>query len=253
MTCLALDDEPLALQLLELYVRRIPELDPKGFLTNPVDAHQILMEQEIDLLFLDIQMPEITGLKFLKSLKKPPLVIFSTAYREFAVEGFELNAVDYLLKPFEFERFITAIQKAREHLAYQQKQTHLLSLNDHFFVKSEYRMVKIKFDDLQFIEAYDDYLKIHLRSTPKPVLTLATLKSMQETLPTHRFLRVHRSYLVSLDKVKSIRRRRLLLDNRMIPVGDRYWTEVKAFFENKRLFGLFVIGYWLLVGLFVDC
>ena len=113
MTCLALDDEPLALQLLELYVRRIPELDPKGFLTNPVDAHQILMEQEIDLLFLDIQMPEITGLKFLKSLKKPPLVIFSTAYREFAVEGFELNAVDYLLKPVNEDELLKAINKCK--------------------------------------------------------------------------------------------------------------------------------------------
>ena len=229
MKCLALDDEPLALGLLEAYVQRIPELAPQGFFTDPDDALKRLSEGDIELLFLDIQMPDITGLQFLRSLANPPMVIFTTAYAEYAVEGFNLDAVDYLLKPFDFGRFGKAVAKAAEYgrfLQLQRREGNPDPPVNSLFVKVEYSVVQIPFDDIRYIEGFDDYIKIHAGS--KPVLTLLSLKNVLEMLPPERFMRVHRSFIVALDRVERVRARRIVIETREIPVGDTFAAALKS-------------------------
>ncbi len=228
MTCVSLDDEPLALQLLQAYVDRMPELVPQGFFNNPDEARTRLQTGNIDLLFLDIQMPDINGMQFLKQLEQPPMVIFTTAYAEFAVEGFNLDAVDYLLKPFDFQRFEKAVAKAVAYKQFLQRRTdeHQAPLPDSLFVKVEYSVVQIPFDDICYIEGFDDYIKIHAGG--KPVLTLLSLKSVLEMLPADRFLRVHRSYIVAVGKIERLRAQKITLDGREIPVGDMFKDKLKA-------------------------
>jgi DNA-binding LytR/AlgR family response regulator len=230
MTCIALDDEPLALQLLELFIRQSPALTPLGFFSDPHPAKARLGQGGIDLLFLDIQMPGANGLDFFKKLPKPPLVIFTTAFRQFAVEGFELEAVDYLVKPFDFERFGKAVQRAVEYLHFR---NHRASEPGHFFVKSAYRIVKVHFDDLLCVEAFDDYVKLHLHSSPTPLLTLTPLKEIRQMLPNARFMQVHRSFIVALEKVESLRSKQLKVGKIQVPVGGLYLSGVKALFEKK--------------------
>jgi DNA-binding LytR/AlgR family response regulator len=231
MKCLALDDEPLALGLLEAYVQRTPGLEPQGFFTDPDEALRRLSAGDIELLFLDIQMPDITGLQFLRSLANPPMVIFTTAYAEYAVEGFNLDAVDYLLKPFDYGRFCKAVTKAEEYGRFLQAQHNPEksepSVNS-IFVKVEYSVVQIPFDDIRYIEGFDDYIKIHAGG--KPVLTLLSLKNVLEMLPPERFMRVHRSFIVALDRVERVRARRILIETREIPVGDTYTAVLKSRF-----------------------
>jgi len=226
LTCLALDDEPLALQLLESYVRRSPALDAQGFFNNPDEAKNRLAQGDVELLFLDIQMPDITGLQFLKNLPDPPMVIFTTAFAEYAVEGFNLDAVDYLLKPFDFQRFEKAVKKAVEYrnfLKSQSQVTHQTS--NGLFVKVEYSVVQIPFDDIRYIEGFDDYIKIHTGG--KTILTLLSLKNVLEMLPPARFLRVHRSFIVATDKIERVRARRIIVGDREIPVGETYSPALK--------------------------
>ena len=227
MTCLALDDEPLALQLLEAYTSRLPALSPQGFFNNPDEAKTRLAAGNIDLLFLDIQMPDITGLQFLKQLEHPPMVVFATAYAEFAVDGFNLDAVDYLLKPFDFQRFEKAVTKATEYKQFLDTQSIPSAepssnfkppTSNSLFVKVEYSVVQIPFDDIRYIEAFDDYIKIHAGG--RPVLTLLSLKNVLEMLPPDRFLRVHRSFIVAVDKIERLRARKIRVGDREIPVGE---------------------------------
>lgn len=232
MICIALDDEPLALKVLKHYVNEAPGLESKGYFTNPDIARSCLESEQIDLLFLDIQMPDITGLQFFKTLAKKPMVIFTTAYREFAVEGFELEAIDYLLKPIELERFQRAVQKATDYLSFLTVQkVQPSNLSTHIFIKSEYRVLKIDLEDLYLVETLDDYLKLYLYSSPKPIMTLMTMKSIVELLPPNRFMRVHRSYLVALDKVTSLRNKRIKIEGKEIPVGTTYLGKVRAIFQ----------------------
>ena len=228
MTCLALDDEPLALQLLASYTRQLPILSPQGFFNNPDEAQKRLSAGDIDLLFLDIQMPDISGLQFLKKLTNPPIVIFTTAYAEFAVDGFNLNAVDYLLKPFDFDRFAKAVQKACDYRQFlnHQKNEGATSL----FVKVEYSIVQIPFDDIVFIEGFDDYIKIH--TAGKLILTLLSLKNVLKLLPAQRFLRVHRSFIVAVDKIKYVRAQKITIESREIPVGSTYARALQGVLEN---------------------
>lgn len=229
MTCLALDDEPLALQLLQSYVQRQPDLTPQGFFNNPDEAQTRLAVGDVDLLFLDIQMPDINGLQFLKDLSQPPMVIFTTAFAEFAVDGFYLDAVDYLLKPFDFERFTKAVEKAstyRQFLQFQKTETAQTSL----FVKVEYSSVQIPFDDILYIEGFDDYIKIHTHG--KTTLTLLPLKNVLQMLPQQRFLRVHRSFIVALDKIKYIRAQKIGIGGSDIPVGATYLQDVRRVLEK---------------------
>ncbi|MCC6282683.1 MAG: response regulator transcription factor [Saprospiraceae bacterium] len=228
MTCLALDDEPLALQLLASYTKRLPALTPQGFFNNPDEAHKRLSAGDIDLLFLDIQMPDISGLQFLKKLTNPPIVIFTTAYAEFAVEGFNLNAVDYLLKPFDFDRFAKAVNKAFDYRQFlnHQKNESATSL----FVKVEYSIVQIPLDDIIFIEGFDDYIKIH--TVGKPILTLLSLKNVLKVLPAQRFLRVHRSFIVAIDKIIYVRAQKIGVESRDIPVGATYGRALQSVLDN---------------------
>ncbi len=215
--CIAIDDEPLALQLIKQYCQKIPFLNLQKVFTNPDEAMSYLLENTIDLLFLDIQMPDITGIQFYKSLSKKPLVIFTTAYKDFAIEGFNVDAIDYLLKPFEFDRFLKATYKAKEYIEFLSSQE--LQLNS-IYVKVNYEMMKINLKDIDLIEALDDYIKIYIK--PIPVLTLMTLKAMLDKLPPKEFIRVHRSYIVPLQKVEKFNKNKLTVAGKDVPIGSSY-------------------------------
>jgi DNA-binding LytR/AlgR family response regulator len=234
LRCLALDDEPLALQLIEKYAAQVPMLAPKGFFNNPDQALARLEVGDIDLLFLDIQMPDITGLQFFKQLKKPPMVIFTTAYPQFAVDGFNLDAIDYLLKPFDFQRFEKAVTKAVEY----QKFNDQLALVEHssrtsIFVKAGYSVVQIQVDDIHYIEGFDDYIKIH--ASGKPILSLLPLKNILQLLPPERFMRIHRSFIVAVDKIERIRAQKITIHGREIPIGNTFKIQLKERFTRDRL------------------
>jgi DNA-binding LytR/AlgR family response regulator len=219
MTCVAIDDEPLALVVLQEYISKTPMLDLKRCFTDAFAALDFLKRNDVDLIFLDIRMPQITGIQLLKSLPKPPLVIFTTAYSNYAVDGFNLDAIDFLLKPFEYDRFLKAVNKATEYLNYKEKPSWSES-NDFIFVKSEYQIIKINLDEIKFIEGMDDYVKIF--AADKMVLTNMPMKDILRKLPASRFVRVHRSFIVPLNRIDSVRNKRIKIDDKMIPVGDSY-------------------------------
>jgi two-component system, LytTR family, response regulator len=220
LKCVAIDDEPLALQLIKEYAGKFSELRMVQTFDDAINGADFLRNNEIDLLFIDINMPDITGIELVRSLEKKPLVIFTTAYKNFAFEGFELEAVDYLLKPIDFDRFSKAVTKVMEFFQYRQnsKEPSRSSL----FVRSEYKMVKIDLKEIEYIEALEDYVKIHLTNT-KPVLTLMTLKSVLEKLPADKFKRIHRSYIVPISKVQSILNRKArLASGAELPISNNY-------------------------------
>ncbi|MBN8837816.1 MAG: response regulator transcription factor [Sphingobacteriia bacterium] len=217
MKCIAIDDEPLALQLISQYCLKIPFLQLDRVFTNPDEAVQFIAQNKVDLIFLDIQMPDINGIQFYKNLTEKPLVIFTTAFKDFAVEGFNVDAVDYLLKPFEYNRFLKAIYKAKEYLEFLSSQELQLSS---IYVKVNYEMMKINLKDIDLIEALDDYIKIHIK--PMPVLTLMTLKSMQEKLPEKEFARVHRSYIIPIQKIEKFSKNKVTVAGKEIPIGSSY-------------------------------
>jgi two-component system, LytTR family, response regulator len=216
----AIDDEPLALQLIKEYAGKFSELRMVQTFDDAINGAHFLRNNEIDLLFIDINMPDVTGIELVRSLEKKPLVIFTTAYKNFAFEGFELEAVDYLLKPIDFDRFSKAVMKAMEFFQYKQNAKEQAQPN--LFVRSEYKMVKIDLKEIEYIEALEDYVKIHLTNT-KPVLTLTTLKSVLEKLPSDKFKRIHRSYIVPTSKVQSILNRKArLASGAELPISNNY-------------------------------
>ena len=217
MKCIAIDDEPLALQVITKYCEKISFLQLEKVFTNPDEAKDFLQNNPIDLIFLDIQMPDINGVQFYKNLVAKPLVIFTTAYKDYAVEGFNVDAVDYLLKPFEYDRFLKAVYKAREYMEFLSSQE--LQLNS-LYLKVNYEMMKINLKDIELIEALDDYIKIYLK--PNPVLTLMTLKTMLEKLPSKEFARVHRSYIVPLSKVEKFSKNKITVAGKEVPIGSSY-------------------------------
>ncbi|MDB5282304.1 MAG: response regulator [Bacteroidota bacterium] len=218
ITSVAIDDEPLALVVLQEYISKTPTLDLKRSFTDAFAALDFLKQREVDLMFLDIRMPQITGIQLLKSLPKPPLVIFTTAYSNYAVDGFNLDAIDFLLKPFEYDRFLKAVNKASEYLNYKEKPW--IESTDFIFVKSEYQILKITLDDIRFIEGMDDYVKIFTKE--KMILTNMPMKDILRKLPSSKFARVHRSFIVPLNRIESVRNKRIKIDDKMIPVGDSY-------------------------------
>jgi DNA-binding LytR/AlgR family response regulator len=219
--CIAVDDEPLALEIITDFARKVPFLSLVQTFENAAEAMRFLQDEKVDLVFLDIKMPDINGIQFLKSLKHPPLVIFTTAYGEYALDGFDLDVVDYLLKPIPFDRFLRAATKAQEYITVsQQKNGDNGHVNDYIFIKTEYKIIKINLEDILFIEALKDYTKIY---TPyQPVLTLRSLKSFESRLPADKFIRVHRSYLVSLNKINSVEKNTVMIANQSIPISDGY-------------------------------
>lgn len=222
LRCLAVDDEPLALDVIESHIAQFPDLELVGRCENAIQAAEILKNQQVDLLFLDIQMPEITGISFVRSLENPPMVIFTTAYSEYAVEGFELEAVDYLLKPIAVDRFKKAVEKARElyTLKHSGEVEQPTMEEEHIFVKANQKLVKIVYDDILYVEAFADYVKIF---TPeKRIVTLQTMKNMEKKLPEDKFCRVHRSYIVGLKHVEAFSTSHVEVAGEKIPIGKNY-------------------------------
>lgn len=221
LKCIAVDDEPLALDLLEDNIRQVPFLRLVKRCKNAFEATEVLQSEHIDLVFLDIQMPGITGLQFLKSLPAKPMVIFITAYKNHAHEGFELDVIDYLVKPVPFERFLKAVNKALEYQNLRKGQAAGAG-QEYLFVYSEYNLVKINIHDITHIEGLKDYIKIHLVNSPKPVITRLSIKAMEENLPLSKFARTHKSFVVAVDKITSIRNNRIKLSNAEVPLSDHY-------------------------------
>lgn len=228
MKCLAIDDEPLALKQLTDYISRVPFLSLVKPCQDAFEAMKVLSEEEVDLIFVDINMPDLNGVDFIRSLISRPLVIFTTAYSEYAVDGFKLDAVDFLLKPFEFQDLLKAADKARKQFEYRllEQQGELGNTSqisgDSLFVKSDCKVVRMDIKNIRYIEGMSEYVRIFIEGEDKPIVTLASLQKMEERLPSH-FMRVHRSYIVNLHKITEVSRLRIIFDkNTYIPVGDNY-------------------------------
>lgn len=218
MKCLIVDDEPLARDLLEDNIRLVPFLEIAGICSNALEALDIIHREKIDLIFLDIQMPGINGIQFLQTLKQPVLVVFITAYEKFAIEGYSLDVVDYLLKPVAFDRFLKAANKAQELFSLRGK-----PLSPEFiFVHADYNLVRIAFSDVIYVEGLKDYVKIHLSTSQRPVITRMSMKSLEELLPHKRFMRIHKSFILSVDKIISIRKGRVKIGVAELPISDSY-------------------------------
>ena len=230
MKCLIVDDEPLAQQVIEDFIQRVPFLEFAGKCSNAMEAIRIMQQTQIDLLFLDINMPVITGMDMIASLPVRPLFILTTAYSEYALESYALSATDYLLKPIPFERFMTAVNKAYEiHTLRNQART--IKPGDQeeshpaqIFVRADYQTVRINLNDIQYIEGLKDYVRIHMAGR-KPVMTLQTMKNMIEMLPRQQFVRIHKSFIVNLSRIDAVERNRVLFGDKRIPVGDGYKEE----------------------------
>lgn len=242
MNCLAIDDEPLALNIIEDYANKVPYLNLIDKCTNAFDALNIMQQQKIDLIFLDIEMPHLSGIDFLQSIEKRPYIIFTTAYPDYAVQGFELNAADYLLKPIEFNRFLKAVNKV--YGLYNLQREDAVSVApaprrentktpDYLLIKVEYATVKVEFNSIFYIEGLKDYVKIHTAN--KPLLTKSTMKNLEEKLPSNMFTRVHKSFVVNLSQIESIENNRILINGRRIPIGSQYKN---SFFELVDRFRL---------------
>jgi DNA-binding LytR/AlgR family response regulator len=225
MKCIAVDDEPLALEVIRKYTADTPLLQLLETFTDAIQALSFLKTRTVDLIILDIHMPDISGIQLIQSLKDPPMVIFTTAYSEYAVKGFELQAVDYLVKPVRFERFMKAVEKAAriKELMHNVKPA---PEEDCIFVKSGYGQVRVNLSDIRYIEGLDDYLKIHRAGDAAPVLSQTSLKSILEKLPADRFMRVHRSFIVSLKHIRYVRKKTIRLEGVDLPVGDTYAGDV---------------------------
>jgi two-component system, LytTR family, response regulator len=230
LKCVAIDDEPLALELLKEYIAHFPQLKLLHTFDDAISAVELLRNTKVDLLFIDINMPDISGIDLVRSLQEKPLIIFTTAHKQFAIEGFELDAVDYLLKPINFDRFTKAVHKAIDY--YKYKNTPAQEDNECLFVHSEYKLVKIQLNEIDYIESLEDYIKIHIAGT-KPVLTLMSMKKVLEKLPAEKFQRIHRSYIVSVSKVKSIQNRKVQLPGGIeLPISDSYVSFIDNWKKN---------------------
>jgi DNA-binding LytR/AlgR family response regulator len=228
-----IDDEPLARDVIKEYARKIPTLTISGECEDAICAHRIIQDKQIDLLFLDINMPKLSGIDFLKTLKNPPLVIFTTAYSEYALDGFELNVIDYLKKPFSFERFCKAYFRAEELLLLKQSvsKTDLIEKqNDFLFVKSDKKTIKVKIADILYVEGLGDYIKLYL--TDKKLVTNLSMKKLENLLPPDQFYRIHKSFIISLDKIESIEGNMVKITNTKLPIGNLYRQEFMLFVKN---------------------
>ncbi|MGF7081190.1 LytR/AlgR family response regulator transcription factor [Mucilaginibacter sp. UYCu711] len=227
LKCVAIDDEPLALEIIKKYISQVPALQLFHTFEDAISGAEFLKKNKIDLLFIDINMPDISGVDLVRALgDDKPMVIFTTAYKNFAYEGFELQALDYLLKPIDQKRFAAAVEKAIGYYEYKSGES---SVEDEaIYVHSEYRTIKINLKEIEYLESMQDYVKIYLLGNSKPILTLQTLKSLLEKLPEKQFVRIHRSYAISLKQVKSIHNRKVQLHAIELPVGTSYIDTIKG-------------------------
>ena len=225
ITCIAIDDEPLALTLMQIYINKIPNLKLLHTFDDAIEAKDYIKNNSVDLLFVDINMPDLSGLELVRNIGDKLMVVFTTAYKNYAVEGFELNAIDYLVKPISFDRFEKAANKAVEYFEYKSRKN--ITETSNLFVYSEYRLLKIPFIEIEFIESFGDYIKIHLMKD-KPVLTLLSMKKVLENLPNNQFRRIHRSYIVSVSKVKSILNKKVtLISGAELQIGNNFINFIK--------------------------
>jgi DNA-binding LytR/AlgR family response regulator len=237
--CLAIDDEPLALQQLVTYINKVPFLELAVQCQSALEARQFLEHDTVDAIFCDINMPDLNGMDFVKSLATPPLIVFTTAYSEYAVEGFKVNAVDYLLKPFGLQDFQKAANRLRERMRNEKLEMrnddYQTSKDETLFLKTDYRIVKVSIADIRYIEGMSEYLKVWLEGEPKPIITLLSMKKMEERLPDY-FMRIHRSYIVNLTKIQEVNKNRVILDaNTYLPIGDLYKEAFQAYLNTKLL------------------
>ncbi len=234
INCIAIDDEPLALDLLEDNISKVPFLQLVARCENGMEAMQVLQEKVIDLIFLDIQMPGLTGLQFIQSLTHKPMFILVTAYEKYALEGFNLDVVDYLVKPVSIDRFVKACNKALEYYQLKLKTNDAGYTNiDYLFVNVDYSLLKVIFSDIMWIEGLKDYIKIHLKSSSKPVVTRMPMKSIEEALPSSKFIRIHKSYIVSSAYVTSVRKNSVFIGPAELPVSESY-PEALAVITGKK-------------------
>ena len=231
LNCAIVDDEPLALDLLESYVNKTPFLSLTGKYSSAVQAMNELPEKKVDLLFLDIQMPELNGLEFSRMVDKNTRIIFTTAFNQYAIDGYRVNALDYLLKPISYVDFLQAANKALQWFELVQKPDEIESI----FVKSDYKLVQIELKKILYIEGLKDYIKIYTEDQPKPILSLMSMKSLEEMLPTSRFIRVHRSFIVQPEKIKVIERNRIVFGKEHIPISDNYKPRLVEFLAQRAL------------------
>lgn len=238
LQCLIVEDEPLARNLLTEYVAKVPDLHLVEACASPLAALEILRRQHVDILFLDIQMPEITGISFLKVLQKKPYVILTTAYSQYALEGYELDVVDYLLKPITFERFLKAVDKVNQRMQASPKvviQNSTKPSEDFVFVKDGTKLVRVNLSDILYVEGLKDYVTIHARG--QKVITLQRLKSLEEQLPADRFIRIHHSYIVAIHAIDAVHKGEVKIGNAILPISESYRKSFREFIEGKQIGG----------------
>lgn len=238
--CLAIDDEPLALQQIVSYINKVPYLELAAQCQSALEARQFLENDTADAIFCDINMPDLNGMDFVKSLTVAPLIVFTTAYSEYAVEGFKVNAVDYLLKPFGMQDFQRAAMRLKERLKIDDEEKKEIKDNtstadDTLFLKTDYRIVKVSIRDIRYVEAMSEYLKVWLEGVSKPIITLLSMKKMEERLPNY-FMRIHRSYIINLTKIQEVNKNRVIMDaDTFLPIGDLYKEAFQAYLDTKFL------------------
>lgn len=224
--CIAVDDEPLALRLVTSFIAQTPFLELVNSYANAVDALSALEKDRVQLLFLDIQMPDLNGMELARVLSThihPPRIIFTTAFNHFAIEGYKVDALDYLLKPFNYEEFLLAATKARHYFEAQAPAARPVAAEEDFlFVKADYKMLRVDFNDILFMESVKDYIKIHLAGKAKPVMTLSSLRSIEDKLPVSRFIRIHRSFIIAVDKIDAVTKSNVHIGDAVITVGEQY-------------------------------
>lgn len=233
INCIAVDDEPLALAQIKNYIQKIPYLNLVATCRDAFEAMNVMNNNNIELMFIDINMPDINGLEFVKSLNTRPYIVFTTAYSEYAIDGFKVEAVDYLLKPFSQTDLLSAADKVKRRIEAATAQQ--VAPADFIFVKSDFHTNKVRIDDIVYIEGMSEYVKIFTESNPKPLMPLLSMRKLEETLPQNKFMRVHRSYIVNLDKITDISRQRIVFGNTLIPIGDNYKDRFNDYINSRMM------------------
>jgi len=233
INCIIIEDEKPAMDLMVDNVKKIPFLHLIGCCKNTFEANEFLTKEKIDLIFSDIEMPTVTGLQFLKTLRNPPMVILTTAYEQYAIDGYELEVIDYLMKPFSFDRFLKAVNRAQQQYVFRNDLTGEFEEDGFLFIFSEYKEIKIVYKDIHYIEGLKDYVKIFLEGSNRPILTRHNLKAMEAKLPASRFFRVHNSYIVPLKKITSIQKTKLYMGDKVIPIGAAFSADFITVYKSE--------------------
>lgn len=234
INCIIIDDEPLAAELLESYAVKVPFLCIQGMFNSATQAIKTIREKKIDLIFLDIQMPELSGLEFAKIIGQDTKIVFTTAFCQYAIDGYKVNALDYLLKPISFEKFLETANKALEWFSMQDRQS-TMKTDRFIFVKSEYKLQKVSFDEILYVEGVKDYVKFYFTDSSKNIMSLMNMKKVEEYLPAPEFMRIHRSYIVHMPKVDLIDRFRVVIGEQYLPISESYKEEVQKYIESHSL------------------